>query len=135
MRAFELEEEIENLEVIAPSRSEPARRMEMAQMLLSYRENLSFFCGGEKVLGCTIRRSNVASNGRLAYGPLAAVDDRPRLGKDKNWPGRLPDLRPAPGQGRRAGGSGGRGDTRLLRLPGGALAADSHQQPARAHPA
>ena len=26
-------------------------------------------------------------------------------------------------------------NTRLLRLPGGALAADSHQQPARAHPA
>jgi len=42
---------------------------------------------------------------------------------------------PAPGQGRRAGGSGGRGHTRLLRLPGGALAADSHQQPTRAHPA
>jgi len=27
------------------------------------------------------------------------------------------------------------GDAQLLRLPGGALAADSHQQPARAHPA
>jgi putative transposase len=36
---------------------------------------------------------------------------------------------------RRAGGSSGRGDTHLLRLPGGALAADSHQQPARAHSA
>jgi len=42
---------------------------------------------------------------------------------------------PAPGQGHRAGGSGNQGDTRLLRLPGGALAADSHQQPARAHSA
>ena len=31
--------------------------------------------------------------------------------------------------------AGNRGDTRLLRLPGGALAADSHQQSARAHPA
>src|SRR6266436_915894 len=36
---------------------------------------------------------------------------------------------------RRAGGNGGRGDARLLCLPRGALAADSHQQPARAHPA
>src|SRR6516165_667241 len=42
---------------------------------------------------------------------------------------------PAPEPRRRAGGSGNRGDTRLLRLPGGALAADSHQQSARAHPA
>src|SRR5215468_1977381 len=42
---------------------------------------------------------------------------------------------PAPEPRRRAGGNGGRGDTHLLRLPRGALAADSHQQPARAHPA
>src|ERR1700745_3389272 len=41
---------------------------------------------------------------------------------------------PAPGQGRRAGGSGGRGDARLLPLPGGALGAASHRQSARAHP-
>jgi putative transposase len=41
---------------------------------------------------------------------------------------------PAPEPRRRAGGSGGRGDARLLHLPGGALAADSHQQSARAHP-
>ena len=42
---------------------------------------------------------------------------------------------PAPQPGRQAGGSGGRGDAHLLRLPAGALAADSHQQPPRAHPA
>src|SRR5262245_58340751 len=42
---------------------------------------------------------------------------------------------PAPEPRRRTGGSGGRGDAQLLRLPGGALAADSHQQSARAHPA
>ncbi len=42
---------------------------------------------------------------------------------------------PAAGQAAELAGSGGRGDTRLLCLPGGALAADSHQQPARAHPA
>src|SRR5262249_23551681 len=42
---------------------------------------------------------------------------------------------PAPEPRRRAGGNGGRGNTHLLRLPGGALAANSHQQPARAHPA
>ena len=42
---------------------------------------------------------------------------------------------PAPEPRRRAGGSGSRGDAHLLRLPRGALAADSHQQPTRAHPA
>jgi len=36
--------------------------------------------------------------------------------------------RPASEPRRRAGGSGGRGDTHLLPFPGGALAADSHQQ-------
>src|SRR5512132_308400 len=41
---------------------------------------------------------------------------------------------PSPEPRRGAGGNGGRGDARLLRLPRGALAADSHQQPARAHP-
>src|SRR5262249_13039933 len=40
---------------------------------------------------------------------------------------------PAPEPRRRTGGNGGRGNTHPLRLPGGALAADSHQQPARAH--
>jgi Transposase, Mutator family len=42
---------------------------------------------------------------------------------------------PAPEPRRRAGGNDGRGNTHLLCLPGGALAADAHQQPARAHPA
>jgi hypothetical protein len=42
---------------------------------------------------------------------------------------------PSPEPRRRVGGNGGRGDARLLCLPRGALAADSHQQPARAHPA
>src|SRR5262249_13652335 len=36
---------------------------------------------------------------------------------------------PAPEPRRRAGGNGGRGDAHLLRLPRGALAADSYQQP------
>src|SRR4029450_2122259 len=40
----------------------------------------------------------------------------------------------APEPRRRAGGSSGRGDAHLLCLSGGALAADSHQQPARAYP-
>ena len=59
-----------------------------------------------------------------ASDDLAAARDHPS-DREAAWPG--PEPR------RRAGGNGGRGNTHLLRLPGGALAADSHQQPARAH--
>jgi putative transposase len=46
---------------------------------------------------------------------------------------KLRGLRLSPEPRRRAGGNGGRGDAHPLRLPRGALAVDSHQQPARAH--
>ena len=56
-------------------------------------------------------------------------------GARKGHPSDREAARPAAHQGRRARGSGGRGDADLLRLPGGALAAHPHQQSARAHPA
>ena len=62
-------EEIEILETIARSRSEPARRVEWARMPLSYRENLSFFAVGKRLrvhhqtVGRCVERA-------LAYGIL-----------------------------------------------------------------
>jgi hypothetical protein len=43
------DDEIEKLTAIAHSRSEAARRVERAQMLLAYRETPSFFAVGQKV--------------------------------------------------------------------------------------
>src|SRR5258707_12565954 len=40
------DEEIGSLTVLSRSRTEPASRVERAQMLLAYRENPSFFAGG-----------------------------------------------------------------------------------------
>src|SRR5262245_7783397 len=51
-QAFELamtDEEIASLQAIGRSRSEPASRVERAQMLLAYREKLSFFAVGRSV--------------------------------------------------------------------------------------
>src|SRR6266403_1960886 len=73
------DEEIGRLGLIARSRSESASRVERAQMLLAYRQKPSFFAVGQE-LGT--RRCNDAFERALAYGPLAALDDRPRPGKE-----------------------------------------------------
>jgi transposase len=75
------DEEIEGLGAIARSRSEPARRVERARMLLAYRENPSFFAVGQRlaVHHQTVQRCVERA---VAYGPLAALDDRPRPGKE-----------------------------------------------------
>ena len=75
------DDEIEKLTAIAHSRSEAARRVERAQMLLAYRETPSFFAVGQKVRvhHQTVERCVERA---LAYGPLAALNDRPRPGKE-----------------------------------------------------
>ena len=75
------DDEIENLTAIAHSRSEAARRVERAQVLLAYRETPSFFAVGQKV---SVHHQTVERcvERALAYGPLAALDDRPRPGKE-----------------------------------------------------
>ena len=60
-------EEVARLVTISRSRTEPASRVQRAQMLLAYRENPSFFAIGQRV-GCIIRRSNAASNGHWPMG-------------------------------------------------------------------
>jgi transposase len=75
------DEEIGRLAAIARSRSEAARRVERAQMLLAYRENSSFFAVGQK-LGVHHQTVQRCVERAVAYGPLAALDDRPRPGKE-----------------------------------------------------
>ena len=82
-RAIELslgEADTAKLRSIAQSRTEPASRVERARILLAYREDPSFFAVG-RALGCIIKRSSVR-RARRAEGPLAALDDRPRPGRE-----------------------------------------------------
>src|SRR5438445_6512188 len=73
--------DLENLRSIAQSRTEPASRVERAQMLLAYRENPSFFAVGQR-LGVHHQTVQRCVERAVAYGPLAALDDRPRPGKE-----------------------------------------------------
>ena len=75
------DEEIASLQAIARSRSEPARRVERARMLLGYRENPSFFAVGRSV-GHHHQTVQRCVERALADGPLAALDERPRPGKE-----------------------------------------------------
>ena len=75
------EEEIGALTALSRSRTEPASRVSRAQMLLAYRENPSF-CGVGKKLGAHHQTVERCIERALAFGPLAALDDRPRPGKE-----------------------------------------------------
>ena len=83
-RAFALTIEAEvlaRLGSIARSRTEPASRVERARMLLAYREDPSFFAVGQ-VLGVHHQTVQRCIERAVAYGPLAALDDRPRPGRE-----------------------------------------------------
>jgi transposase len=73
--------EVASLLTISRSRTEPASRVERAQMLLAYRENPSFFAVGQR-LGVHHQTVQRCIERALAYGPLMALDDRPRPGKE-----------------------------------------------------
>ena len=62
-------------------RTVDAQRVERAQMLLAYRETPSFFAVGQKV-GVHHQTVERCVERALAYGPLAALDDRPRPGAE-----------------------------------------------------
>src|SRR6266446_5262887 len=74
-------EDIERLMAVSRSRTEPASRVERAQMLLAYRENPSFFAVGQRV-GVHHQTVQRCIERAVAYGPLSALDDRPRPGKE-----------------------------------------------------
>src|ERR1700681_3748779 len=75
------DEEIERLKALSRSRTEPASRVSRAQMLLAYRENPSFCAVGQRV-GVHHQTVQRYVERALAYGPLMALDDRPRPGKE-----------------------------------------------------
>ena len=83
-RAIELamgEDDVAALEAICRSRSEPASRVERARILLAYRNSPSFFAVGRAV-GVHHQTAQRCVERALAYGPMAALDDRPRPGKE-----------------------------------------------------
>src|SRR5215471_11999313 len=83
-RAIELsigDADLAALRAIARSRTEPAIRVERARMLLAYRENPSFFAVGQ-ALGVHHQTVQRCVERAVAYGPLAALDDRPRSGRE-----------------------------------------------------
>ena len=83
-RAIELaigEEDLAALRALARSRTEPASRVERARMLLSYRENPSFFAVG-RTLGVHHQTVQRCVERALAVGPMASLDDLPRPGKE-----------------------------------------------------
>jgi transposase len=83
-RAVELamsNEEITQLAAVSRSRTERASRVERAQMLLAYHENPSFFSAARR-LGAHHQTVQRCVERAMAYGPLAALDDRPRPGKE-----------------------------------------------------
>jgi transposase len=75
------EEEIETLTALSRSRTEPASRVSRAAMLLAYRENPSFFAVARR-LGAHHQTVQRCVERAVAYGALAALDDRPRPGKE-----------------------------------------------------
>ena len=66
-------EEIKTLTALSRSRTEAARHVERAQMLLAYRQQRSFFAVGQR-LGVHHQTVQRCVERALAYGALAALD-------------------------------------------------------------
>ena len=75
------DEEIATLTTLSRSRIALASRVSRAQMLLAYRENPSFCAVGQR-LGVHHQTVQRCVERALVDGPLAALDDRPRPGKE-----------------------------------------------------
>src|SRR5207302_5569968 len=75
------DEDVARLLTVSRSRTEAASRVKRAQMLLAYRENPSFFAVGQR-LGLHHQTVQRCVERALAYGPLVALDDRPRPRKE-----------------------------------------------------
>jgi transposase len=75
------EEDVARLRAVARSRTEPASRVERARMLLAYREEPSFFAVGQAV-GVHHQTVQRCVERGVAYGPIAALDDRQRPGRE-----------------------------------------------------
>jgi transposase len=75
------DDDIAKLTGISRSRTERKSRVDRARMLLAYHENPSFFAVGQAV-GMHHQTVQRCVERALAYGPLTALDDRPRPGKE-----------------------------------------------------
>src|SRR5215471_5656505 len=77
--------EVAALVEISRSRSEPAMRVERAQILLAYRESLSFFAVG-RAMGVHHQTVQRCVERAAVEGPMAALDDRPRPARHRRSP-------------------------------------------------
>ncbi|XKM37798.1 IS630 family transposase (plasmid) [Rhizobium ruizarguesonis] len=75
------EQEIETLTALSRSRTEPASRVSRAAMLLAYRDNPSCYAVARR-LGMHHQTVQRCVERAESYGPLSALDDRPRPGKE-----------------------------------------------------
>src|SRR5262249_57652432 len=75
------EEEVATLNTVARSRTEPASRVERARILLAYRDEPSCFAVGWAV-GVHHQTVQRCVERAVAYGAVAALDDRPRPGRE-----------------------------------------------------
>jgi transposase len=75
------EADVAALSAIARSRTDPANRVERARMLLAYRDEPSFFAVAQAV-GVHHQTVQRCVERALALGPIAALDDRPRCGRE-----------------------------------------------------
>src|SRR5215469_4413449 len=73
--------ELEKLESIAQSRTEPASRVERARILLGYWQEPSFFAVA-RALGLHHQTVQRCVERAAVEGPMAALDDRPHPGKE-----------------------------------------------------
>jgi transposase len=83
-RAIELsltEGDVEELRLIAQSRTEAASRVERARILLAYREDPSFF-EVARAFGLHHQTAQRCVERAAVEGPMAALDDRPRPGRE-----------------------------------------------------
>src|SRR5499427_27154 len=76
------EEDLAALRAISRSRTEPASRVERARMLVAYRETPSFFAVG-RAMGVHHQTVQRCVERALAFGPMAALDDLPRPGRER----------------------------------------------------
>src|SRR6201993_5213435 len=75
------EKDLAALGPITRLRTEPASRVERARMLLAYRDDPSFFAVAQS-MGVHHQTVQRCVERALAYGPMVALDDRPRPGKE-----------------------------------------------------
>src|SRR3977135_4652422 len=92
-RAIEMslgDADVENLRSIAQSRTEPASRVQRARILLSYWKQPSFFAVGQ-TLGVHHQTVQRCVERAAVEGPIVALDDRPRPGREPTMPNEAQD--------------------------------------------